>query len=44
MNAPTPPAERKNLKTGMTLAEMKEFVNRKNLRIGDVNFSPEMVD
>ena len=39
-------------KTGMTLDEMKtfvrnhfeEFVNRKNLRIGTVNFAPEFVD
>jgi uncharacterized protein YbjT (DUF2867 family)/predicted SnoaL-like aldol condensation-catalyzing enzyme len=41
-----------NPKTGMTLPEMKqfvrnhfnEFVNRKNLDIGDVNFAPEFVD
>ena len=41
-----------NPKTGMTLAEMKqfvrdhfeEFVNRKNLNIADVNFAPEFVD
>jgi predicted SnoaL-like aldol condensation-catalyzing enzyme len=41
-----------NPKTGMTLAEMKkfvrdhfeEFVNRKNLDIGKVNFAPEFVD
>ncbi len=39
-------------KTGMTLPEMKqfvrnhfeEFVNRKNLGIGNVNFAPEFVD
>jgi ketosteroid isomerase-like protein len=44
--------ESKNLKTGMTLTEMKdfirnhfeEFVNRKNLRIGEVNFAPDFVD
>lgn len=37
---------------GMSLAEMKafvrnhfeEFVNRKNINIGDVNFAPEFVD
>jgi uncharacterized protein YbjT (DUF2867 family)/predicted SnoaL-like aldol condensation-catalyzing enzyme len=41
-----------NPTTGMTLPEMKrfvrdhfnEFVNRKNLDIGDVNFAPEFVD
>jgi predicted SnoaL-like aldol condensation-catalyzing enzyme len=40
------------IKTGMTHTEMKEFirnhfeefVNRKNLRIGEVNFAPEFVD
>src|SRR5258708_20727648 len=45
-------SEIKNPKTGMTLAEMKEFirnhfeefVNRKNLRIGEVNFAPGFVD
>ena len=39
-------------KTGMTHSEMKqfvrnhfeEFVNRKNLNIGNVNFAPEFVD
>jgi predicted SnoaL-like aldol condensation-catalyzing enzyme len=44
--------EAKNPKTGMTHAEMKEFirnhfeefVNRKNLQIGEVNFAPEFVD
>ena len=38
--------------TGMSLSEMKafvrnhfeEFVNRKNINIGDVNFAPEFVD
>jgi predicted SnoaL-like aldol condensation-catalyzing enzyme len=42
----------KNSKTGMTHAEMKEFirnhfeefVNRKNLGIGEVNFSPGFMD
>src|SRR5580704_19248673 len=41
-----------NAKTGMTHEEMKafvrehfeEFVNRKNLEIGKVNFAPEFVD
>jgi predicted SnoaL-like aldol condensation-catalyzing enzyme len=41
-----------NPKTGMTHAEMREFirnhfeefVNRKNLAIGNVNFAPEFVD
>jgi len=41
-----------NPKTGMTLAEMKqfirnhfeEFINRKNVRIGEVNFSTNFVD
>lgn len=41
-----------NPKTGMTHSEMKEFVrnhfeefvNRKNLNIGRVNFAPEFVD
>ncbi len=45
-------SEIKNPKTGMTLAEMKEFirnhfeefVNRKNLQIGKVNFAPGFVD
>jgi hypothetical protein len=45
-------AEAKNPKSGMTHAEMKEFirnhfeefVNRKNLGIGEVNFAPEFVD
>jgi predicted SnoaL-like aldol condensation-catalyzing enzyme len=46
------PLEAKNPKTGMTHAEMKEFirnhfeefVNRKNLGIGEVNFAPEFAD
>lgn len=41
-----------NPKTGMTLAEMKdfvrrhfeEFVNRQNLAIADVNFAPDFLD
>jgi predicted ester cyclase len=41
-----------NPRTGMTHSEMKEFVrnhfeefvNRKNLNIGNVNFAPEFVD
>jgi ketosteroid isomerase-like protein len=41
-----------NAKTGMTLAEAKDFVrrhfedfvNRKNLDVGDVNLGPEFVD
>jgi predicted SnoaL-like aldol condensation-catalyzing enzyme len=41
-----------NPKTGMTRTEAKEFVrnhfeefvNRKNLKIGEVNFAPEFVD
>jgi predicted SnoaL-like aldol condensation-catalyzing enzyme len=45
-------SEVKNSKTGMTHAEMKEFirnhfeefVNRKNLAIGEVNFAPGFVD
>jgi predicted SnoaL-like aldol condensation-catalyzing enzyme len=45
-------SEVRNPKTGMTLAEMKEFirnhfeefVNRKNLPIGEVNFAPGFVD
>ncbi len=44
--------EGKNPKTGMTQAEMKEFirnhfeefVNRKNVSIGEVNFAPGFVD
>ncbi len=45
-------SEVRNPKTGMTQAEMKEFirnhfeefVNRKNLHIGEVNFAPDFVD
>jgi predicted SnoaL-like aldol condensation-catalyzing enzyme len=45
-------SEAKNPKTGMTLPEMKEFirnhfeefVNRKNLHIGEVNFAPSFID
>jgi len=52
MNPAAGPSEVKNPKTGMTHAEMKEFirnhfeefVNRKNLRIGEVNFAPGFVD
>jgi len=52
MNGAAGPSEVKNPKTGMTHAEMKEFirnhfeefVNRKNLRIGEVNFAPGFVD
>jgi len=51
MNGAAGPSEVKNPKTGMTHPEMKEFirnhfeefVNRKNLRIGEVNFSPGFV-
>ena len=46
------PQEITHPKTGMTHTEMKEFVrnhfeefvNRKNLNIGNVNFAPEFVD
>lgn len=46
------PSESTNPKTGMTTTELKafilnhfeEFVNRKNLRIGEVNFAPNFVD
>ena len=52
MNAAARVSEFKNPKTGMTHTEMKEFirnhfeefVNRKNLRIGEMNFAPEFVD
>ncbi len=52
MSTAAGPSEIKNPKTGMTHAEMKdfihthfeEFVNRKNLRIGEVNFAPGFVD
>ncbi|MGB7845605.1 MAG: ester cyclase [Candidatus Acidiferrum sp.] len=46
------PQEAVNLKTGMTHTEAKEFVrnhfeefvNRKNLKIGEINFAPGFVD
>src|ERR1700731_2149822 len=52
MNGAAGLSEVKNPKTGMTHAEMKEFirnhfeefVNRKNLPIGEVNFAPGFVD
>ena len=52
MNAGAGASELKNPKTGMTNTEVKEFirnhfeefVNRKNLRIGEVNFAPGFVD
>jgi predicted SnoaL-like aldol condensation-catalyzing enzyme len=52
MNAAAGPSEVKNPKTDMTRAEMKEFirnhfeefVNRKNLRIGEANFASSFVD
>jgi predicted SnoaL-like aldol condensation-catalyzing enzyme len=52
MNAAAGPSEARNPKTDMTHAEMKEFirnhfeefVNRKNLRIGEVNFAAGFVD
>jgi len=52
LNAAAGASELKNPKTGMTHAEMKEFirnhfeefVNRKNVRIGEVNFAPGFVD
>jgi predicted SnoaL-like aldol condensation-catalyzing enzyme len=52
MNASAREQEAKNPQTGMTHAEMKEFVrnhfeefvNRKNVSIGEVNFAPEFVD
>jgi predicted SnoaL-like aldol condensation-catalyzing enzyme len=52
MTAAPKTQENVNPKTGMTHLEMKEFVrnhfeefvNRKNLNIGDVNFAPEFVD
>jgi predicted ester cyclase len=52
MNAAAGVSEFKNPKTGMTHTEMKEFirnhfeefVNRKNLHIGEVNFAPGFVD
>jgi predicted SnoaL-like aldol condensation-catalyzing enzyme len=52
MNAAAGASEVRNPKTGMTQTEMKEFirnhfeefVNRKNLRAGEVNLAPEFVD
>ena len=52
MNSAAGPSEVKNPKTGMSHTEMKEFirnrfeefVNRKNLLIGEVNFAPSFVD
>src|SRR6266849_317969 len=52
MNRAAGPSEVKNPKTAMTHAEMKEFtrnhfeefVNRKNLRIGEANFASSFVD
>jgi predicted SnoaL-like aldol condensation-catalyzing enzyme len=52
MMATTQPMGGVNPKTGMTHDEMREFVrnhfeqfvNRKNLNIGNVNFAPEFVD
>ena len=52
MSAAAGSLQEKNPRTGMTHAEMKEFVrdhfeefvNRKNVRIGEVNFAPEFVD
>jgi predicted SnoaL-like aldol condensation-catalyzing enzyme len=52
MNAAAGPSEDKNSKTDMTHAEMKEFIrnhfeeleNRKDLRIGEVNFAAGFVD
>jgi predicted SnoaL-like aldol condensation-catalyzing enzyme len=52
MSASAERSEARNPKTGMTHTEMKEFirnhfeefVNRKNLGIGEVNFAPSFVD
>jgi predicted ester cyclase len=52
MNVSSQLSEQKNPKTRMTRAEMKdfirnhfeEFVNKKNIRIGEVNFAPNFVD
>jgi ketosteroid isomerase-like protein len=52
MNTAAGRSEANNPKTGMTHTEMKgfirnhfeEFVNRKNLRIGEVNFATDFVD
>ena len=50
MNAAAGPSEVKNPKTDMTHAQMKkfirnhfeEFVNRKNMGIGELNFAPAL--
>ncbi|PYT47244.1 MAG: hypothetical protein DMG44_18740 [Acidobacteria bacterium] len=52
MNTAAERSEVKNPKTGMTHAQMKEFirnhfeefVNRKNLRVGETNFAPDFLD
>jgi predicted SnoaL-like aldol condensation-catalyzing enzyme len=52
MSSPSQLHESVNPKTGMTHSELRkfvrdhfeEFVNRKNLQIGKVNFAPEFVD
>jgi predicted SnoaL-like aldol condensation-catalyzing enzyme len=52
MSASAQSPELNNPKTGMTHLEMREFirahfeefVNRKNLRIGEANFAPEFID
>ena len=52
MNPSAEMSQVKNPKTGMTHAEMKEFirnhfeefVNRKNLRVGELNFAPDFSD
>jgi len=52
MNSAAGPSEVKNPKTGMSHAEMKEFirnhfeqfVNRKNLSVVELNFAPGFVD
>ncbi len=52
MREPTEPDKSVNPTTGFTDSEMKhfvrdhfeQFVNRKNIAIGDVNFAPEFVD
>lgn len=52
MSSPSQLHESVNLKTAMTHSELREFVrdhfeefvNRKNLQIGKVNFAPQFVD
>jgi predicted SnoaL-like aldol condensation-catalyzing enzyme len=52
MNATSQTHEQTNPKTNMTHAELKqfirnhfeEFVNKKNIRIGELNFAPNFVD